>query len=116
MDNKQLPPFVALVDQLMNGRLAKHFFPLQNLVANHPSFGEVQEYEPPVMSWLLPYETTFAAKVLGEIIRVVRNAFTLNKEKLVLAEKAEHALNDYLAHGGLITYKTTVITARKVEK
>jgi len=87
---------------------------LGDLVAESSSFTDVVKYDPPIIPWLLEYETTLAAKAFVEVLQGIRIFFASSEEKLALLDEAQKALDEYLNSRGLITYKTKVVTAKKV--
>lgn len=107
--------FAECLDQVMGGRLRGRLQEVRDLVSQNASFTDVSEHDPEILPWLLQCETNFTVGAFVEISRMLKKAFANNAEKLVLLDDAHRELEKHLKNGGLITYKTKVVTAKKVE-
>jgi hypothetical protein len=104
---------VEFVDQVLgfSGRMLE----VGDIVAEDSSFTNVMKLDPPLVPWLLQYETTAAVAVFLEFLQMARKAFASSDEKLALVDAAQRAVDEYLQNSGLMVMRTKVITAQKNE-
>jgi hypothetical protein len=88
---------------------------VRDLVVLEPSFTDVVKYEPPVLPWLLEYETIVAIKGFLEMAQLAKKALAGSEEKLTILDGAQGAADEFLQTSERITMATQVITAKKYE-
>lgn len=100
----------------MEGGISNRMFELVDLVTENPTFTEVSKHEPPILPWLLEYETSRAVKTFSEMLLTARMTLAPSeREKLALADEAQRQMDEYLRKQGLIILRTKVIIAKKAE-
>lgn len=115
IDSSKMTRFAELLDQAMGGRLRVRMQEVRELVSQNVSFTDVSEHEPKILPWLLQWETNLTVGAFLEISQMLKKVFVNNAEKLALIDEARRDLDEHLKNKGLITYKTKVVIARKVE-
>ncbi|KAK4937469.1 hypothetical protein LTR10_021921 [Elasticomyces elasticus] len=112
--DEKLPPFLAKFDEAVKGSLDRTLSrTLHHLMKGSDDFADLEMMVPGVLPWLLKYETDYLAIALAEMLKASRGTRAVGEESFRLLDEAEALLQDYLAQGGLLTYKTMVVVARK---
>ncbi|KIV81627.1 hypothetical protein PV11_03798 [Exophiala sideris] len=114
IDDKRFSRFAQLLDEVLEGGISNRMFELGDLVTENPTFTEVSTHEPPILPWLLEYETSGAVKTFSEMLATARMTLARSeRRKLALADEAQRQMDEYLRRQGLMVLKTKVITAKK---
>jgi hypothetical protein len=118
VDSSDMPSFAKAFDQAVGGRVSLGLrAPLTSMLEQSPVLVDVRQEVPPIVPWLLRYETDSTARTLTEMIRNTRQDFASagvhDEAKVALLDEAQRLLDEYLGDGGLISYRTQVIVARK---
>lgn len=76
----------------------------------------MSKHEPPILPWLLEYETSRAVKTFSQMLLTARMTLAhREREKLALADEAQRQVDEYLRKQGLMILRTKVIIAKKAE-
>jgi hypothetical protein len=114
IDDETFPPFLAKYDEAINGGATQMLSRgPQHMLKDSKDFADVEMMVPGLVPWLLRYETDYMAISFAEVVKGTRGTRAIGEESLRLLDEAETLLQDYLAQGGLLTYKTMVVVARK---
>ncbi|KAK5202914.1 hypothetical protein LTR41_011360 [Exophiala xenobiotica] len=116
INDKSFPRFAELLDEVLEGEISNRMFELGDLVTENPTFTEVSKHEPPILPWLLEYETSRAVKTFSEMLLTARMTLAHGeREKLALADEAQRQVDEYRRKQGLMILRTKVIIAKKAE-
>jgi len=115
--DETLPPFLAKFDEGVNGGITQVLARgINHTLKDSDDFVDVEMMVPGIVPWLLKYETDYLAISFAEVVKGSRGTRAVGEESLRLLDEAEGMLQEYLGRGGLLTYKTMVVVARKSNK
>ncbi|KAI1608578.1 hypothetical protein EDD37DRAFT_169163 [Exophiala viscosa] len=114
VDDETFPPFLAKFDEAVSGGITQTLSRgINHILKDNDDFADVEMMVPGVVPWLLKYETDYLAISFAELVKGSRGTRAVGEESLRLLDEAEGLLQEYLGQGGLLTYKTMSVVARK---